>query len=423
MAEAGETPPCLSCDKPSEWTSPTGHHFCQTHREIFSDLFPPDGLQPVDLRALMSGERPEEDWLIEPVLPAGKLVGIVSKRGEGKSLLMLDMVAAKASGQKTLSQPAGDPIHVVYVDMEMGPDDLYERLADLGYLADHPQFETLADHLHYYQLVALPPLDTEEGGQALEELVDKHGATLVVIDTVSRVISGAENDAEPFRDLFRHTETRLKRRRVTLARLDHLGKDKERGSRGSSAKEDPLDVVWHLTHTVTGAIELSLTKGRQGWIPRLVTIHREDHPNGTFSHTIPDVPAPDWLIMLVDKMDRLGIPIDISGNEATKLLRDAKQGSRRDRVGDAVRFRKGRASVPGKSGYTRDTPPSTPAGHTRTHPQETLTTIDENVEYTFGASPSMPMERVPPLRRGNAMAEPEEEDFEPDPDFLPDDVF
>ena len=150
-------------------------------------------LEPVDLRALMSGEPPEKEWLVEPILPAGKLVGVVSKRGEGKSLLVLDVAAAKAAGLSTLSHPASDPIDVVYLDMEMGPEDLYERLADLGYLPEHPSFDILASHLHYYQLVNLPPLNTEAGGRALEGLVERHGARLVVIDTVSRVVTGDEN--------------------------------------------------------------------------------------------------------------------------------------------------------------------------------------------------------------------------------------
>ena len=407
------------------WTSPAGYPFCDDCHQIALDMFPPEGLQPVDLRMLLTSDFPEAEWTVEPILPAGKLVGIVSKRGEGKSLLLLEIAAARACGNATLNQAAGEPIHVVYIDMEMGPEDLYERLISLGYTPDHPQFDTLVDHLHYYQLVALPPLDTEEGGEALETLVEKHEATLVVIDTVSRVVTGDENAAEPYRDLFRHTETRLKRRRVTLARLDHLGKDKERGSRGSSAKEDPLDVVWHLTHTATGAIELTLTKGRQEWLQKTVTLHREDI-DGTTSHTIPPEFAEEWLIVLADRIDRLGLPLDTSANRVLELLRQDGRGARKSSITKAQRFLRGRKSSVTTPVTTRSplivTTPVT-GGNT---PPETLIDID-----TFSVTtPVTGRERVvtetPPTKGGvfgnrasqNDPADPDD-DFEPDPDDLP----
>jgi hypothetical protein len=428
-----ETPPCLSCGKPSVWTSPTGHHFCADCRNLFDSLFPeglpghPEGLQPVDLHALMSGERPEEDWLVEPVLPAGKLCGIVSKRGEGKSLLLLDVAAALACGQATLSQPAAEPINVVYVDMEMGPDDLYERLADLGYLPDHPLFHDLAEHLHYYQLVALPPLDTEAGGIALEELVDRHGATLVVIDTVSRVVSGEENSAEPYRDLFRHTETRLKRRRVTLARLDHLGKDKERGSRGSSAKEDPLDVVWQLTKTLTGSIELTLTKGRQGWIPRAVTIHKEERYDGTFEHVLPHEPAPTWLVELADRIQALNLPADTSTNLILHELKEAGRGARKSSINQARRFLRGRVAGGNRNPVTTQTalqyPPSVTGGN---HPAETLEDIDDSPVTTLVTTPEQVVTGEYPPKGGTTEypdtqtddSTPFDDDYEPSPEDL-----
>jgi hypothetical protein len=423
MAAAEETPPCLSCGKPSEWTSPTGHRFCQACRDIFTDLFPPDGLQPVDLRMLLTGDFPDAEWTVEPILPAGKLVGIVSKRGEGKSLLLLEVAAAVACGVATLSQPAGDPIDVIYIDMEMGPEDLYERLISLGYTADHPHFETLIAHLHYYQLVALPPLDTEAGGVALEELVDRHTAKLVIIDTVSRVVTGDENTAEPYRDLFRHTETRLKRRRVTLARLDHLGKDKERGSRGSSAKEDPLDVVWHLTHTITGAVELTLTKGRQEWLQKIVTLHREDN-NGTTSHTIPPELAEEWLINLADRIERLDLPAETSINRILELLKQDGRGAKKSSITRAQRFLRGR-----QSGYR--TPVTTLQPLTVTtpvttgnHAQETLINIDNGSVTTPVTGRSLVDTETPPSKGGvfghRVTEESETEDLDFDPDELPD---
>ncbi len=324
-------------------------------------------LQPVDLLALMAADPPDEEWSVEPLVPARKHTGIVAARGTGKSLLALDIAARKATGQATLGQPQGDPVDTIYLDQEMGPDDLYERLADLGWTLDNNAFGKLVDHLHYYQLVDLPALDTQEGGAALEEIVAHHGAELVVIDTVSRVISGDENSNDTFRELFRHTETRLKRRGVTLIRLDHLGKDLTKGSRGASGKEDALDVVWQLTETATGSLSLRLTKGRQAWIPNLVTVHR-DNWNGTLSHAIHEQPTPDWLIDLADLIDSLGLPADAGTPTVQKALRDADHGRRRADIAKAVKFRKGRAKEGTQGGNTPGTPRGNTTGNTPEHP-------------------------------------------------------
>lgn len=393
-------------------------------KELGGSMVPendPDRPEPVDLHALMRSEPSGAEWTVEPVLPAGKLVAVVSKRGEGKSLLLLDLAANVACGQATLHQPEGPPRHVIYLDMEMGPDDLYDRLTDLGYTADHPRFELLANYLHYYLLPSLPPLDTEEGGEALEELVDRHDAALVIIDTVSRVVGGDENAAEPYRDLYRNTETRLKRRRVTLARLDHLGKDATRGSRGSSAKEDPMDVVWHFTVSAAGAIVLTLTKGRQAWIPRSVTIYRDEIENGLTRHRIHVDPEPVWLEPLIERIVALDLPRGTSANMIARTLRDTGKGAKRERVSTALRILTQRTkAVSQKTGNTLFDPNGNQTGN---HPETPI-----NIGDQFGKQEEQPFPGWVPSIRGNhqeadseiAEITPFDDDFEPDPEDLPD---
>ncbi len=154
--------------------------------------------EPVDLLALMSGDPLEHEYLSAPLVMKGKQTGLTSFRGVGKSLLAQDLSAHGATGTAFLEQPDGDPFHVIYLDMEMGRDDLWARLGDFGWTPENPLFDTLVEHLHYFQLFTLPPLDTNEGGETLERLVDEYQAQLIVIDTISRVIAGGENDNDTF---------------------------------------------------------------------------------------------------------------------------------------------------------------------------------------------------------------------------------
>jgi hypothetical protein len=313
--------------------------------EITSEIHlpgaPPNGY--VDLRAVITGDFGDIDWLIEPLLPAKKLVGLICRRGVGKSLLALDMACRLAAGHPMLEEPGQPPKHVLYLDYEMGVEDLQDRLFKLGWDKANPDTEILLDHLHYMQLPDIPPLDTEEGGEHLLGLIDDNNPALVIIDTVSRVVTGDENNADTYRELFNHTEKWIRGRGASLLRLDHLGKDTARGSRGSSAKEDPLDVVWQMEQAaVSETFELRLTKNRPGWLPHRATIHREDR-DGELSHTTPTSEMSPGAVVLVSRLDELGAEWDTTRAKAAALLREktGKVGNN-NQLAEAVSFRKRR---------------------------------------------------------------------------------
>ena len=347
----------------------------------------PTGLTPVDIIKLVTEPAPVETWLVEPILPRGRLIGLVSKRGEGKSLLALDLVANIAAGTPVLERADMEPENVIYLDLEMGPTDLYDRLYEFGWNTDHPELETLATHLHYYQLINLPPLDTPEGGATLRALIRFHEATVVVVDTVSRVISGDENAAEPFRDMFRHTETMLKTENVTLLRLDHLGKDALRGSRGSSAKEDPLDVVWHITdHDDT--LKLQATKRRQSLVERDVTIIRE-YDNGILKHTMPFEIAPDWLTLLADNIERYS-DVTQSQREVVKDLQKSHAGAKTTRVAAAMKYLRGKKGIVGNQ----------TGNHLNTGNRESLRESDPDLGESTGNQGNRLIPWDPPSKEG-----------------------
>ncbi len=332
---------------------------------------------PVNFRELLDGDPPEQEWLVEPLIVARRHTGIIARRGDGKSLIALAIAVAKAVGDPLLDQPEGNPIHVVYIDQEMGLEDLYDRVSDLGYTTDHPKFDLLEEHLHYYQLIDLPPLNTPEGGDALEEIVDRHSAEFLVIDTLSRVVKGDENTTEPYQDLWNYTEKRLKRRgNVTYLRLDHLGKDSRRGSRGASAKEDPLDIVYELKVGATGKLFFNKTKGRQPWLPETVAVDRVTE-NGILTHRTEIQFAQQWLLDLVAEIDQLGIPEDAGTPAVQKALQERGRGRRRNDIAKAVRFRKGRA----QGGPENREHPGTPS---REHPREHPGTPHQETSFDLG---------------------------------------
>jgi hypothetical protein len=146
-----------------------------------------------------------------------------------------------------------------------------ERLDTLGYTREDD-----LSHLHYALIPSLPPLNTYEGAAEVMKLVELTGSQVVVIDTTGRAVEGEENSADTYREFARTTGLSLKAAGVALLRTDHAGKDKGKtqGQRGSSAKNDDVDIVYHLQrdgHT----IKLTRLFSRIGWAPTEVELVEE----------------------------------------------------------------------------------------------------------------------------------------------------
>ena len=202
---------------------------------------------------------PEEDWLIKPLIPRNQLVVIFAPGGTGKSLLALYIAAGLATGRDIFGIEH-QPISVLYMDYEMQQAQLYERLTAMGYNKD-----TDLTRLHYASLPPIASLDTPEGAKEVCDLARACQAELVIIDTFSRAVEGAENDADTVRNFYRWTALKLKTEGRSLLRIDHAGKDLKKGARGTSAKNDDVDLVWQMTRA-GDEVRLVPTKKRHTWI-------------------------------------------------------------------------------------------------------------------------------------------------------------
>lgn len=290
----------------------------------------------VDWASFWDREHSDAEWTYDDVLARGRGHALYASHKTGKSLLMLWIAA------QVVRRPDNA---VLYLDYEMGESDLFDRLDDMGYGP-----ATDFSRLRYALLPSLPPLDTKEGSAALCELIDgvqremPDSHLTVVIDTISRAVCGEENSADTFRAFYSHTGIELKRRGVTWVRLDHAGKDKGQGQRGSSGKGDDVDVVWRLSKTENG-LELKRELSRMSWVPELVNFKRSDNPL-TYLRMVFDWPEGTKEVAL--QMDRLKVPVETTVKAAQQLLHDHGVSRRTKLVGAAVRWRKQREQNAGK---------------------------------------------------------------------------
>jgi RecA-family ATPase len=284
----------------------------------------------IDWPTFWATEGPQADFLCEPFLARGRGHAMYATAKLGKSLILLEAAAALATGASCWLHESTEPTDVVYLDLEMTAEDVKERLSDFGY----DETSDLS-RLHYYLLPHLPPLDTEAGGLALEAIVKLRSPTLVVIDTMSRVVHGDENEASTYQGFYRHTGLRLKRLGVTYIRLDHAGKDMTKGQRGSSAKADDVDVVWQASRNGTG-FRFKATHRRMGWVPETVDVNRELEP---LRHVPLVTSIPADVSLTASRLDQLGAPLDITQRDAKKMLQDAGWGKATEHVSRAINHR------------------------------------------------------------------------------------
>ncbi len=282
----------------------------------------------VDWAAFWAEERKDRQWLLEPILAYGRGHSLYASQKVGKSLLTQWMALTLTA--------CGDTI-IIYLDYEMGEDDLHDRLTDFGY---GPEIDL--SRLRYALLPSIPPLDTVQGGNALFKLVDVEQAAhpekhiAVIIDTTSRAFQGPENDSDTTRAFYRCTGLGLKQREVTWARLDHAGKDQSKGQRGSSAKGDDVDVVWNLARSKDTYI-LSRRASRMAWVPEKVRLDRSDGPlNFDIVHTGPTAAAIEFACILTV----LRVPIDCTNRQARTVLKAESISVPNDVLAEAIRYRK-----------------------------------------------------------------------------------
>jgi hypothetical protein len=357
----------------------------------------------------------------------GQQITLVGDGKAGKSLFTQEWMWRMATGQPFLGDHPQDPIRILYLDAENGQEQVQERFLSFGAGPRH------MGELRYASFPPIRPLDTAGGGADVLAMVKATGAELVVIDTISRFISAPENDADTWLNLYRHTLLPLKRDRIASVRLDHFGKDKERGGRGSSAKTQDVDHVWELAAQGGGTLTLKRTHTRTGIGPDQFSLLRQAQRDGDnwklggtrhVVMTYEDEPGqahglasmPGTVEHIIATLDRAGVPNDAGNRVVREKLAELHVPGGNEKIAEAVRRRKSRSDTPGfdvsgersgdrSNGRFPETFPGTHPGTEETPGQ----TFPGTVAETSGTPP---VPHVPPTKWGNGEGTPDQADPE-----------
>lgn len=289
---------------------------------VKSDDARPRRNAPLDLRRLRTEPPNPVAWLLPDVLARDSYVSLSSAPGTGKSIFARG-IAVDASLGRAHTEPSEtfDPAKVIYLDAENGEDWWRGGLDAMGAPLDLPNLSVVC-------FPDLAGLDTPKGSREFLTLMSDLAQTLdgeldlVVLDTVSRFIDGGENDADTWSQFYRRAVQPLRERKVAVLRLDHLGKDADRGPRGSSHKLSDVDADYRLTADSPGGDDLTLTLGkrRRQHFAETVNLRRLDvplrHEPGATTSSLPVtlangqvVPVDRKVAALVAELDRLAIGV------------------------------------------------------------------------------------------------------------------
>lgn len=290
----------------------------------------------------LADEDDEVSWVVENMWPTGRTVVLYAMQKTGKSLVSLHIATSLALGVDPFNGKPRDPRTVVYLDYEMTRMDIQERLIDMGHY-DNMKSGALKS-LRYALHPPTAPMDTADGGRQVLALAMGENADVVIIDTLSRVIKGDENSADTFRAFALHTGTPLKAHGISVMRLDHEGKSKEQGMRGSSAKGDDPDITYRLQET-DGGYKLIRGVSRIAWVKAEILLAKMDDPLAFRTSEA------KWSFLVgaperAKELTELGVPSGLSVRATAKWLRDKGLPTGKNAVlADAVKYRNEREPI------------------------------------------------------------------------------
>lgn len=297
-----------------------------------------DAFPALDWHALWADDS-EEEWIVEPILPARRLVALYSPPKVGKSLLLLEIAVAVAQGADVLGTSPDRPRRVLYVDFENDPKvDTRDRLKAMGH--------TPADlgNLVVLSFPTMSALDTPAGGAELIAAASAYACDVVVIDTVSRAIRGEENENDTWLNFYRHTGLAIKQAGLALIRLDHTGKDETKGQRGGSAKSGDVDAIWRLSKVSDAVFRLDCEAARLPIAEKTLVLHRETSPR--LRHRVDAAgAAAAWKVKvdeLIGLLDDNQVPDDASVRDVRAWKNGRGLKASNQVIEEAVRVRKAR---------------------------------------------------------------------------------
>jgi len=202
-------------------------------------------IKAVGLDTFIKLDLPKKDKIMSPWLDSSSLNMIHAPRGVGKTHVAIGIAYALATGGEFLGWKVAKPKKVLYIDGEMTASAMQDRFTK-KLAEDALTRENLKNLLIItpdLQDRLMPDLASAQGQMEISKHTDI--ADVIVVDNLSCLVrsSADENSAESWNTVLEWS-LKMKRERRAVIFIHHSGKNGQQ--RGTSRKEDSLDVVINL---------------------------------------------------------------------------------------------------------------------------------------------------------------------------------
>ncbi len=152
-----------------------------------------NSLDVISASELATKDFPQEQWLVEKLLPKKGVIFWGGKRGSMKTWSAMILALSIARGMKYLDNFETVKADVLFVDAENGGAQMQKRLKMLTRTTEIPS------NLHFS---FFPKLKFDEDTTPLEEFLEEHPGAVVIVDSFRRVLGVDENEAGEVNTLF-----------------------------------------------------------------------------------------------------------------------------------------------------------------------------------------------------------------------------
>ena len=269
----------------------------------------------VDILSCFNEAPMEREWLIDGLMPCGKVGAIVGAGGTGKSNLAMIMARVIATGFDVAGFQNKTPRRVLVVNVEDDKYDIHRRLyamndvyplreGEMYYLQQNLLIYSGMGHVKPFMRVdGSNPVFTEWAGW-LDRSIGNTGAQCVILDTRSRLYGLDENNNDHASQWLSMLESMVNKHGCNFTTIHHVGKGSkghdQNNARGASAFVDNCRFVLSLSPMDDGTAKYYGLKDEQ-WKYFSMTASKSNYAEGF---------APRWFKKL-----REGVPCAVDLNE------------------------------------------------------------------------------------------------------------
>lgn len=202
------------------------------------------------------------EFVIPEWLPAHGFTAMLSRRGGGKTVVMLDMALRIACEMEWHGYPIKEDMYAVYI---AGEDDEGAEEQVRAWCKSH-DIETPPERFIFLDIITdlMSAEDTREWAEALKSVIGQNSRAVVFLDTWQRASSrGGQNRDDDMQLAVHHAEALAASLNGPAVVAFHPPKADDRMVMGSSVIENSTTAIWHLAdHAVGKKLEVTRIKGR-----------------------------------------------------------------------------------------------------------------------------------------------------------------